>query len=94
MSIATTAYVKYGHVKQLQEAMRNYPFRFMFNPYPLKHSDPINSKWCVGIDYGNAPTEDIRDFELFWTRLETPIVETYRKPSLFQKIARVLRRAW
>jgi hypothetical protein len=91
MAKRTTAYVKYGNVKQLQEAMGKYSFRFIFNPFPLKRSDPINSKWCVGIDYGCATAEMIEEFEQFWTRIETPIVETYKKPSLLQKLKRLLR---
>lgn len=85
-----TAYVKSGHVKLLQEAMKNYPFRFIFNPYPTKRSDPVNSKWCIGIDYGQATAEQVQEFECYWARLETQIVETYRKPSKLKWLSTLL----
>lgn len=87
MGTQVTAYVKPGHVRLLQEAMKSYPsFRFMFNPYPIKQSDPVNSKWCVGIDYGSGHTDEIQKFESFWARLETPIVEAHNKFSFWRKI--------
>lgn len=86
MSTTVTAYVKAGHLKLLQEAMKGYSFRFMFNPYPIKPNDPLNSKWCIGIDYGSGPTEDIQEFERFWARLEMPIVEVRRESSLLHAI--------
>jgi hypothetical protein len=91
MSVSITAYVKAQHVKLLQEAMKGYEFRFMFNPYPVKRSDPINSDWRIGIDYGSATPESIQEFETFWLRLETPITETYRKTPLLRRLTNFFR---
>lgn len=81
-----TAYIKGGHVRLIREAMNKYPFRFMFNPYPVNPRDPINSKWRIGIDYGSASPEMVYEFESFWAQLETPITETYRKQPILIRL--------
>ena len=78
-------------VHQLQELVKAYGLRWAFNPYPKNPRDPA-SDWWVKIDFSDVPMERVNAFNAAWQQLKTPIVETVRKPTLWQRVRRTVRR--
>lgn len=79
------SYCKADKVYQLQILVKKFNLRWMFNPYSTdtRYKD---AKWRVGIDYNGVSKDKEREFDLAWSRMETPIVELVRKYSFYHKV--------
>lgn len=82
-------YCPAAKLKQLQELVKQYNARWVFSPYPA-HSGKPEGNWRVGIDFKQVDSEDIQAFQVSWDRLNSPVVESIRKPSLKARIRRFL----
>lgn len=79
------SYVNADKVKQLQDLVKQFNLRWLFNPYPATANNPYG-KWRVGIDYSDVSNEQAKQFDLAWQRLETPIVEIIKSYSTSHKL--------
>ncbi|CAH1598542.1 hypothetical protein THF1C08_50156 [Vibrio jasicida] len=78
-------YCEARKVKQLQELVKQYGLHFSYNPYPKLKSEP-NGEWRYCVNYSGLSTEQVRDFDLAWDRINTPINEIARKSSIIKRI--------
>lgn len=72
-------------IKQLQELVGAYNLRWVFNPYPIHPHNP-NGEWRAGVDYGNVSMDKASDFDAQWKALNTPVIESYKKYSIIEKL--------
>lgn len=79
------SYCSAKSILRLQELVKYYGLRWMYNPYPI-NPNKADSDWRVGIDYSETSEERAREFDLAWIQLKTPIVEKNRKYTLIHKI--------
>lgn len=79
------SYCEAKKVLQLQELVKQFNLRWIFNPYPVIANQPYG-KWKVGIDYNNVGNEQARLFDVAWQRIETPVNESIKNYSTGHKL--------
>lgn len=89
MEMTLEGYVSANKIKQLQELVKQYGLCFSYSPYPKNPTLP-EGEWYYSVNYSGVNQEQSKAFDDAWERLNTPIVETVKKPSLLKRLVSLL----